>query len=83
MFDELDELILVQLKSISRNVGAFVTGVLTDELTREDQLGFAHRLVDLAELIRQRVEQSVIIIEGDVVDGRAIGSGQPGTPRDD
>lgn len=37
--------ILDQLQSITRDAGAFAAGVLSDDCSRDDQIGFAMRLV--------------------------------------
>jgi len=54
--EDLTELILLQIQSITKDMGDFVAGPLSDDLTKERQLSFGHRLVDLAELILQRAE---------------------------
>jgi predicted DNA repair protein MutK len=76
--------ILDQLQSITRDAGAFAAGVLSDDLSREDQIGFAVLLVDLALAIRQRAESTAgLVVEGSVIDdgnthGRALPSAGPG-----
>lgn len=62
-----DECILRQLKHINRDAGAFATGILTDELSQDEQICFAHRLVDLAEAIRDRTIRGQVI-KGSVID---------------
>jgi hypothetical protein len=68
--EDLDELILMQLKGINEEAGPFVVGILNDDISRDEQISFAHRLVDLAEAIRDRALQTPgMVIEGGVVDG--------------
>jgi hypothetical protein len=63
--EDLTELILLQIKSITTDVGGFVAALLSDDLTRDQQLSFGHRLVDLAELILERANKTpVMVIEG-------------------
>ena len=67
--EDLTELILLQIKSISKDMGGFVAGLLSDDLTKERQISFGHRLVDLAELILERAEGTpAMVIEGSVCD---------------
>ncbi|MDQ3275201.1 MAG: hypothetical protein M3Q39_09295 [Actinomycetota bacterium] len=62
--------ILQELNDISNATGEFVTGVLEDSLTYEEQITFALRLVGLAERIKERADQTpVLVIEGDLIDG--------------
>jgi hypothetical protein len=82
---ELDEQILIRLRSINRETGRFVTGLLTGEITREAQIAFAHRLVDLAETIRDRVTGPLgVVIEGSGThDSTTAGGELPRASRDD
>jgi len=65
--EDLTELILLQLQIINKDVGSFVAGLLSDDLTHDQQIRFGHRLVDLAELILQRAEGTpTMVIEGSV-----------------
>ncbi|WP_410641225.1 hypothetical protein [Amycolatopsis sp. lyj-346] len=65
-----------QLKDINNDAGAFVADVLSDDISRDDQIVFALRLVRLAERIKQRADSTAgMVIEGGVVD--VGGSGQP------
>jgi hypothetical protein len=64
--EDLDELILLQLKNINRDAGQFATTILTNEITEDEQIRYAHRLVDLAEAIRDRA----ISATGQVVESR-------------
>jgi hypothetical protein len=66
----LDELILLQLKKLTRDAGPFVIGILTNEITKDEQISFSRRLVDCAEAIRDRaVHIPDMILEGGVVNG--------------
>lgn len=56
-----------QLKAINDQAGAFIAGLLSDDLGEAEQIAFAHRLVDAAELIRQRATAPPIVVEGAVV----------------
>jgi len=56
--DDLTELILLQIMSINKDTGGFIAGLLSDDLTKERQISFGHRLVDLAELILERAEET-------------------------
>ncbi len=80
--DEITELILTQLNSLGKDVGNFIAGILSDDISRDDQINFAHRLVDIAEAIRDRALQTPgMVIEGGVLDGDdlpAIPSGTDG-----
>lgn len=69
--EDLAELILLQLKSINQDVGKFVAGVLSNDISDEEQIAFASRLVDLAITIKERVEGTAgLVIEGSVIDVR-------------
>lgn len=69
--DERDECILVGIKRMNNDTAAFVIGLLTGELTRDDQTEFADQLADLAEMIRGRSRTSHgVVIEGSVIDDR-------------
>jgi hypothetical protein len=57
------------MNSINQDVGGFVAGLLSNDLTRDQQLSFGHRQVDLAELILERAEGvPAVVIEGSVSD---------------
>ena len=76
--EDLTELILLQIKSITKDVGSFVAALLSDELTREQQIRFGHRLVDLAELILERANGTpAMVVEGSVEDGCDSENSQP------
>lgn len=58
-----------QLKDINDDAGAFVAGLLSDDISGDDQITFALRLVTLAEHIKQRAESTAgMVVEGGVVD---------------
>jgi hypothetical protein len=63
--DDLDRIILLQLSNVIRDVGDFSADLLGDDLTHDEQINFAHRLVDLAEAIRERAtgEPEQLVIE--------------------
>lgn len=48
---------------MNQTAGAFVAGMLSDDLSREDQIAFAHRLVDLAEAVRDRALETPVIVD--------------------
>jgi hypothetical protein len=67
--EDLTELILLQIKSITQDVGGFVADLLSDDLTRDQQISFVHRLADLAELILERANKTpTMVIEGNLSD---------------
>lgn len=66
-----------QLKAINDQAGAFIAGLLSDDLGEAEQIAFAHRLVDAAELIRRRAAASPIVVEGTVVHGSGDAYRQP------
>jgi hypothetical protein len=69
--EDLDELILMQLKGIGKDVGAFIAGMLSNDLARDDQRLFALRLVRLAEHIKERADSTAgMVVEGSIVDDR-------------
>lgn len=69
--DNLEEKILTGLKDINRDAGEFVTGILTDDISRDEQITFALRLVVLAEHIKERaLMTSGMVVEGSVSDDR-------------
>lgn len=71
---DLNMSIARQLKDINDDAGEFVTGVLSDDISREDQIVFALRLVRLAEHIKQRADSTAgMVIEGGVVDDGVSG----------
>jgi hypothetical protein len=45
--EDLAELILLQLRSINQDAGQFVAGVLSNDISEEEQTVFATRVVDL------------------------------------
>ncbi len=48
---DLNMSILTQLNDINKDVGNFSVGVLSNDISHDDQIAFAHRLVDLAKPI--------------------------------
>lgn len=67
--EDLTELILLQIKGLTKDVGGFVAGLLSDDLTHDQQISFGHRLVDLAELILERAKGTpTMVIEGNLSD---------------
>jgi len=76
--EDLTELILLQMSSINQDAGGFVAGLLSDDLTHDQQISFGHRLVDLAELILERANKTpVMVIEGNLSDGDDDNSAEP------
>lgn len=68
---DLNMSILDQLKAINNDTGVFAAGVLSNDISKEDQIGFAIRLVDLALAIRRRAEGTAgLVVEGSVIDDR-------------
>lgn|GEM_PF-5391898 len=65
---DLTMAILTQLKELNDRTGEFIAGLLSDDLSDDEQIAFAHRLVDIAELIRRRTAAPPIVVEGVVVD---------------
>ena len=61
--------IVQQLKDITGDTGQFVAGILSDDISQDEQIIFALRLVRLAEHIKQRAESTAeMVVEGGVVD---------------
>lgn len=66
-----DMSIVQQLKDINQGAGVFVAGVLADDLTKEEQIAFATRLVDLSIAIKERATSTAgLVVEGSVLDDR-------------
>jgi hypothetical protein len=66
---DLSMVIAQQLKEINKDAGAFVAGLLSDDISPDDQITFALRLVRLAEHIKQRADSTAgMVVEGGVVD---------------
>ncbi|HEX3781446.1 MAG TPA: hypothetical protein VHX38_17435 [Pseudonocardiaceae bacterium] len=84
--DDRDIQILRSLKHLNEESAQFAFGIATSAITREAQVRFAHLLVDLAEVIRDKVtgpSPTYIVIEGSVSDdGPATNGEPPGTSRD-
>jgi hypothetical protein len=67
--EDLTELILLQIAGINKDVGRFIAGLISDDLTHDQQISFGHRLVDLAELILERANETpTMVIEGSISD---------------
>jgi len=64
MTDE-DEDVLLALSRINIDSGTFALGVLNNSISREEQIAFGYRLVDLADAIRQRALRTAgLVIDG-------------------
>lgn len=62
-----DEEVLLALSRINIDSGIFALGVLENSISRDDQIAFGHRLVDLAEAIRERALRTAgLVIDGSV-----------------
>lgn len=61
---DLNMAIAQQLKAINNDAGAFVAGVLSDDISRDDQIVFALRLVRLAEHIKERADSTAGMVIG-------------------
>lgn len=60
-----DEELLLSLSRISKDSGTFALGVLENSISRDDQIAFGYRLVDLAEAIRERALRTAgLVIDG-------------------
>jgi hypothetical protein len=78
--DHASEAVIWRLKAVGDEMGGFVAGILSNDLTEDEQIAFAHKLVDLAEAIRERaVGQTGVVIEGSTLDSATPGS--PPHPR--
>lgn len=64
---DLTMAILASLKEINDCSGGFATGLLSDDVSKAEQIAFARRLVETAELIRRRATASPIVVEGALV----------------
>jgi hypothetical protein len=60
-----DHQLIGELETLAESIGTFTLGILADNLPLNDQLAFGRRLLDVAALIRQRVEETTAV-EGDV-----------------
>jgi hypothetical protein len=67
---DLTMAILAELRDVNNQSGAFVAGLLSDNIGEDEQIAFAHRLVDAAELIRRRAAASPVVVEGAVINDR-------------
>lgn len=62
-----DRDLLQKLSRVGNILGAVVTGILEDSISREEQIGFVYWLADAAEAMRARAERTHEVIEGSVV----------------
>ncbi|MEV7321234.1 hypothetical protein [Streptomyces sp. NPDC093970] len=61
--------IVQQLKDITGDTGQFVADILSDDISQDEQITFALRLVRLAGHIKQRAASTAgMVVEGGVVD---------------
>ncbi len=68
---DVNMLILDRLRSINQDAGQFAAAILSNDISKEDQISYAHRLVDLAAVIRDRATGTAgLVVEGSVVDDR-------------
>ncbi|HEX7658065.1 MAG TPA: hypothetical protein VF444_01190 [Pseudonocardiaceae bacterium] len=63
--DDVTRSICLQFKEMNQATGAFVAALLSDDLSRDEQIAFAHRLVDLAETLRDHALQTPVIVDAD------------------
>lgn len=63
MTDE-DRELLLELRRLNDACGRYGTGVLYDDLSREDQLAFGARLVEMAALVHDRALRTPLVVEG-------------------
>jgi hypothetical protein len=74
---DLDELILRQLKGINEDASQFTMGLRSNDMSREDQIAFALRLVHLAIAIKRRAGSTPhLVAEGSVIDERTTSGDQ-------
>ena len=62
-----EQIILVMLRRLARDSGPLAAALMTDTLLKEELMFFAHRLVDLAEAIRDYTEgiDGTLIVKGE------------------
>ncbi len=65
--DDDDRALLHELKHLGQALAPFALGVMENHISRDDQLAFGARLVNLAERIRDRAVTTPVTIEGQVV----------------
>lgn len=69
VMDNLEEQILTGLKDINLDTGELATGILTNEISRDEQITFALCLIVLAEHIKERALKTPgMVVEGSIVD---------------
>jgi hypothetical protein len=59
-----DRKLISELEKLVEAIDTFTLGVLAGSLSLEDQLAFGQRLLDVAVLVRQRLEGTTAV-EGD------------------
>lgn len=64
-----DRQLLLELRRMTDACGAFCTGVIEQDLSRDDQLALGDWLSDMAECIRKRGMRTVVVVEGEAVKG--------------
>lgn len=68
---DLNMLILDRLRNINQDAGQFAAAILSNDISKEAQIRYAHRLVDLAAVIRDRATGTAgLVVEGSIVDDR-------------
>lgn len=65
--DDDDRELLHELKLLGQALGPFALGVLENRVSREEQLAFGTRLVNIAERVKDRAVKTPITIEGKAV----------------
>ncbi|MDQ2883992.1 MAG: hypothetical protein M3Y48_23275 [Actinomycetota bacterium] len=69
--------ILDQFNHISQDVGDFTAGILSNDITKEDQIAFMQRIVSLAVTIRDRAEGTAgLVVERSVIDEGSASAGR-------
>lgn len=68
-----DRQLLLDLRRMTEACGAFCTGVIENDLSREEQLALSEWLEEMAGRVRERGVRTVVVVEG-VVEGEAAPS---------
>lgn len=55
--NDADRELLHELSRVNRTSGDFAVAVMENTISRDEQIAFAYRLVELAERIRDRAQQ--------------------------
>lgn len=64
-----DRELLAELASLNKQLVTFACGVMDGQLTPDEQLAVACRLVDLAEAIQARAQrENAGVVEGEIVE---------------